>query len=79
MKEKLLQVCKKVFRLNSDELKLYFHYPPSTYHLHLHCVWVGYNDPSVNFERAHDYDSVIRNIKLDPNYYRRSMKYVEYY
>lgn len=79
MKEKLLQICEQVFGLNRDEVKLYFHYPPSTYHLHLHCVWICCDDPTVNFERAYDYDTVIRNIRMDPTYYQNTMKYVCYH
>jgi m7GpppX diphosphatase len=78
MKEKALELCREIFDVQRDEVKIYFHYPPTTYHLHIHFTWVDLSDSTVNFERAYDFDTVIRNIQLDPNYYRESMKFVKY-
>lgn len=77
MKDLTLEICEEMFNLNRSEIKIYFHYPPSTYHLHVHYTWAGLNDSTTNFERAHDYDMVVKNIQLDPNYYRESMRYVK--
>ena len=79
IKEQLLKTSEQVFGLKQDEVKLYFHYPPTTYHLHIHCTWTGLSDSTVNFERAYDFDSVIKNIQLDQNYYKREMRYVVYH
>ena len=76
IKESGLNVCETVFGINRNQVKIYFHYPPSTFQLHIHFTWVGLNDITTNFERAHDYDKVIKNIKLDPAYYRSDMRYV---
>jgi Scavenger mRNA decapping enzyme C-term binding len=78
MKEKALYICEETFGMKRDEIKIYFHYPPTTYHLHVHYTWVGLDDSTTNFERALDYDTVMRNIALDPNYYRSPLKYVKY-
>jgi m7GpppX diphosphatase len=78
IKERALSVCETVYGINRSEIKIYFHYPPSTYHLHIHFTWAGLNDSTTNFERAYDYDSVIKNIRLDPEYYRDDMKYIEF-
>ena len=79
MKEKALTLCEKIYGLERDEIKMYFHYPPSTYHLHVHYTWAGLNDSTTNFERAFDYDTVVRNIELDPEYYRKPLRYVEFH
>jgi m7GpppX diphosphatase len=77
MKEDALICCENIFGMNREEIKIYFHYPPSTYHLHVHFVWIGQDDATVNFDRAFDFDTVLRNITMDSSYYRKSMRYIE--
>lgn len=76
MKERALTICETMFDMDRNEVKVFFHYPPTSYHLHIHFVWLGMNDSSVNFEKAFDFDAVIRNITLDRNYYQGTMRYV---
>ena len=76
IKKEGIKACEEIFGLDKDQIKIYFHYPPSTYHLHIHFTWIGLNDLSTNFERAYDYDSVIKNIKLDNNYYKSTMRHI---
>ena len=79
IKERGVELCREIFGVQRDEIKIYFHYPPTTYHLHVHFTWVDLSDSTVNFELAYDFDTVMRNIKLDPNYYAEPMKYVKYH
>lgn len=77
MKQKALEICEEVFNMQRDEIKIYFHYPPTTYHLHVHYTWVGQSDSTVNFERAFDFDTVVRNIEMDSAYYQTPLAYVK--
>lgn len=76
IKKEGIKVCENIFGIDENQIKIYFHYPPSTYHLHIHFTWIGLNNLSTNFERAYDYDSVKQNIKLDPNYYKSDMRHI---
>jgi hypothetical protein len=49
---------------------LYFHYLPSVFQLHLH---VNSNAHIVNKRRAHYLQTVIRNVRLDSEYYKKAL------
>lgn len=71
-----LRVCNDKYGVDASHTKIYFHYPPSTYHLHIHFTWVGKTDEDTTFERALDFDSVIENIKRHADYYKGDMRVV---
>lgn len=60
------------FGLNKNEIRAYFHYQPSFYHLHIHFTYLGYDAPGIHCARAHLLDNVINNIKLMPGYYQKA-------
>lgn len=53
-----------------SKLRIYFHYQPSYYHLHVHFTHVKLEAPGSGVERAHLLTDVINNIKLLPDYYK---------
>ena len=84
--------------MKQSQLRIYLHYQPSYYHLHIHFTALGYNAPGMlrwkrelNFicssrqrvsissslfvfsgiftEKSHLLQTVISNLKLNPNYY----------
>ena len=55
----------------SSKLRVYFHYQPSFYHLHVHFSHVAYHAPGTQTEKAHLLATVIHNLERDPGYYRR--------
>ena len=63
MKIKSLEIIKNNFNLDETELKIFFHYEPSTYHLHIHFINV--------VEYSHSLDNVIFNLELDSDYYKK--------
>ena len=71
MKKTTLEKIEEVYGLKEDNLKIYFHYDPSTYHLHIHFVNTRYKDAGSSVEYSHDLDSVIFNLSLDSDYYRK--------
>jgi len=71
IKENGLKIIKEKYNLIEDNLKIYIHYPPSTYHLHIHFVNVKYTNACSSVEYSHLLDNVIFNLILDSNYYKK--------
>ena len=70
MKQVTLQVIREKYGLNEEYIRMYFHYEPSTYHLHIHFVLVSNTDVTSSVEYCHDLNNVIENLKINPNYYQ---------
>ena len=71
MKQMTLQIVKTRYNLNDDELKIFFHYVPSTYQLHIHFVNINFTESMSSVEYSHDIDNVIFNLQLDSDYYKK--------
>ncbi|XP_029298251.1 m7GpppX diphosphatase isoform X2 [Cottoperca gobio] len=63
------------YSLPSSKLRVYLHYQPSYYHLHVHFTKLGYEAPGCGVERAHLLADVIQNLQSDPEYYRTRTLY----
>lgn len=61
----------KQFDVPEDQIRCYFHYHPSFYHLHLHYSHVMHLAHGVTTERAHMLTDVISNISLVGDYYQK--------
>ena len=70
MKNVSLLLIKEKYGLDEGDLKIFFHYDPSTYHLHIHFVNVEHSEMSSSVEYSHEINSVIFNLLLDSNYYK---------
>lgn len=55
---------------NNDQIKMFIHYPPSTYHLHIHTVLITNTDINSSVEYSHELSTVIFNIELNSDYYK---------
>ena len=76
MKTQTLKICQEKFNLDESKLRIYFHYPPSFYHLHLHIVNVDYFPSSMGVDRAVLLSDVMGNLELDGDYYlKKTMVY----
>lgn len=71
MKLKTLQIIEENFNLKEENLKIFFHYDPSTYHLHIHFVNIDHNLANSSVEYSHELDTVIFNLMLDGDYYKK--------
>jgi m7GpppX diphosphatase len=71
MKAITLNIIEKNYGLKEENLKIFFHYDPSTYHLHIHFVNTAYTESWSSVEYSHDLDTVIFNLKLDTDYYKK--------
>ena len=64
----VLRVVRESFGANEDELRLYFHYHPQFWHLHMHVTHWSQTRSS-EAERAHLLDDVIDHLERDGDYY----------
>jgi hypothetical protein len=70
MKQVTLQVIREKYGLEEEYIKMYFHYQPSTYHLHIHFVNTSSNQLHSSVEYSHELNSVIFNLKMNSDYYK---------
>lgn len=72
IQEKSLKAIEEKFGIPPTQIRAYFHYQPSYYHLHVHFNYLKYDAPGIFCDKAHLLDAVIDNIKLMPNYYQKA-------
>ncbi|KAH8548532.1 HIT-like domain-containing protein [Umbelopsis sp. PMI_123] len=74
IRETVEQFVEKTYGVKSTNLRMFFHYQPSYYHLHIHVVHTAYTSaPGIIAGQAHLLDQVIDNIDvIDNNYYQRA-------
>ena len=70
MKQLSLQVIREKYGLEEEYIKMYFHYEPSTYHLHIHFVNASSNHLHSSVEYSHELNSVIFNLQMNSDYYK---------
>ncbi|XP_053943017.1 m7GpppX diphosphatase [Cuculus canorus] len=61
----------KRFGVPGSQLRIYLHYQPSYYHLHVHFTALSYDAPGSSVERAHLLADVIDNLAMDAAYYQK--------
>jgi len=65
-------VLEEKFGLKKSQLRVYFHYIPSYYHLHIHFTNVHFDVGGQQNARAHSLLDVLNNIKIDSDYYKKA-------
>jgi len=70
IKNKTLEVIKKTYGFDSNIIKMFIHYTPSTFHLHIHFVLVSNTDVNSSVEYSHELDSVINILSVKSDYYQ---------
>lgn len=70
IKTKTLETIKTTYGFDSDIVKCYLHYSPSTYHLHIHFCLVSNTETNSSVEYSHSLTNVITNIKIKNDYYQ---------
>ena len=60
------------YGVHSSQLRIYLHYQPSYYHLHVHYTHLKYQDGGIHAERAHLLSNIIKNIERQPNFYEQA-------
>jgi m7GpppX diphosphatase len=71
VKNKACEIIKNKYKLDEEHLKIFFHYRPSVWQLHLHFLNLEYKTKSSSIEKSHEVHTVIENLKIDTNYYKK--------
>jgi len=75
--EKGQTTIKEKYDVGPDKLRVYFHYQPSYYHLHIHFTHIRFDAPGSDVMRAHLLSDVIDNLSIDSEFYsKKSLSYV---
>lgn len=79
IKEDAILKIYETYNICEENIKIYFHYTPSTYQLHIHFVNIKKCNYKTSVEVCNRFDDVIKNISIDPDYYHGDMKIITYY
>jgi len=71
MKQVTCSVIKEKYGQDECYIKKFFHYEPSTYHLHIHFMNIANFEAPCSVEYSHELDSVIFNLSIASNYYKQ--------
>lgn len=74
IKKEALKIINEEYEITENKIKMYIHYTPSTYHLHIHFVNIENMDVNSSVEYSHELDSVIYNLSIKDDYYKKIMK-----
>ena len=66
------EIIPQKFNVPLKYLRMHFHYHPSFYHLHIHVTHSNMDGHSFRAERSHMLSTVIQNIELVPDYYKKA-------
>ncbi len=70
MKRVTLSIIAAKYNIHECYIKMFFHYEPSTYHLHIHFVNTANYDVRSSIEYSHELNSVLFNLSICPYYYQ---------
>ena len=70
MKKVTLETIKAKYGLDECYLKMFYHYEPSTYHLHIHFINTAHYEARSSVEYSHELNNVIFNLSLYSQYYK---------
>lgn len=73
MKLATLRNIKHLYRIDECYIKMFFHYEPSTYHLHIHFVNVAHHEARSSVEYSHELNNVIYNLSICSDYYKNAI------
>lgn len=73
MKRETVKIIKNKYRLDENQLKMFFHYEPSTYHLHIHFINIINHEARSSVEYSHELNSVLFNLSICSDYYQRAV------
>ena len=72
MKNVTLNIIKNQYNIDECYIKTFFHYEPSTYHLHIHFIHISNQDARSSVEYSHELNNVIFNLTICSDYYQKA-------
>ncbi|XP_015123992.1 m7GpppX diphosphatase [Diachasma alloeum] len=73
IKESACKAIEEQYKIPRSQLKIFFHYQPTFYHLHVHFTSFAVENAGAIVERAHLLTTVINNIELVSDYYEKAV------
>ena len=70
IKLKTLLEIKSTYGFDSDIIKMFLHYAPSTYHLHVHFTLISNTEVCSSVEYSHELNNTIEILKIKPDFYQ---------
>ncbi|KAL1124635.1 hypothetical protein AAG570_001259 [Ranatra chinensis] len=70
IKDKGSKVIYDKYSIPESQLRIYIHYQPTFYHLHIHFTYLNFEAPGIFAEKSHLLSTVINNIQLNSKYYK---------
>ncbi|KAL7074080.1 hypothetical protein ACQ4LE_006715 [Meloidogyne hapla] len=71
IRDECVKIIQEKYGLKKSQLKMYFHYQPTFYHLHVHIVHIKYEAPGLGCTSIL-LDTVIENLKIFPDFYAKA-------
>uniref|UniRef100_A0A914YD79 m7GpppX diphosphatase n=1 Tax=Panagrolaimus superbus TaxID=310955 RepID=A0A914YD79_9BILA len=71
IRDKSTEIISEKFGLNTSQLKFYFHYHPTYFHLHVHIVNIKYDAPGCTMTCL-QLQEAIDNLEIWPDFYQRA-------
>jgi len=71
IKNKTIKIIKEHYDIDETQLKIFLHYEPSTYHLHIHFINIEHKICDSSIEYCHALDNVIYNLSIKNDYYQK--------
>ena len=62
---------KTKFDIEPNKLRMYFHYPPSFWYLHIHVNLFDSHQDGIQVDYSHMLSNVIQNLTIDTDYYKK--------
>lgn len=79
IREAGIKAIQEKYGIEESRLRIYFHYQPSFYHLHIHFNPLSNEAPGIFCEKSHLLDTVISNLEIVPDYYKKAtLSFVAY-
>jgi m7GpppX diphosphatase len=76
IRDKCLKAVEEKFDVRRDKVRLFLHYQPTFYHLHVHVNHLNHTLTDMP-ERNFSLNQIIENLKLDSDYYKKvAVEYV---
>ncbi len=63
------RTIKELYGIDKDQVRVYFHYRPTFWHLHVHFNLISNIEEGSNIDISHRLQTVITNLELKSNYY----------
>ncbi|CAL4067069.1 unnamed protein product [Meganyctiphanes norvegica] len=72
IQEKGTTAITEKYGLPANKMRIYLHYQPSFYHLHVHFTALSFEAPGTYAGKAHLLSDIISNLEIDGDYYKKA-------